>query len=220
MPDNSPTLLDGLSDMAFTPLTIRSTFLLLTRLHYSNRENYGTQRERLQEFIWHKDPAKRTLFIDYDYNYSNKPEALEQRPAIFVGTDAFEFSSMVVDNQKTLSETRDAEQYIKRGSTAIILRHIGRSANDALLLADMTSQFYMGVRKLLQERMRDQLLSFEVARILPSRPFERAPEKADQQFTADVVCPLVYNASWWTFRESHLIKTISMETSLASLTLP
>ena len=218
MIDNAP-ILDGFADLALTPMTIRSTFLLLTRLHYSDIENYGTQRERLKTFVWHRDAKQRTLFIDYDFNFSNKPETLEQRPAIYVGTSDFAFKKSVVDNQKTLTPSRDAEQFFKVAQTTVILRHIAKAPSDALLLGDMTVQFYLGIRKPLQEKMRGNLLGFEVIQMLTSRPFERAPESADQQFMADVVIELLYPASWWTFRESHRIKTVTFDLALQELTI-
>ena len=100
-PENQ-TLLASFANLILGPVSLRRVFLLLTRLHYSDSAHYGEFKERMSEFIWSKDDTKRKLFIDYDYNF--RPTDLEQRPAIFVGTDAISYRRVVIDNQRAVKE--------------------------------------------------------------------------------------------------------------------
>ena len=209
------TMLETLHRVALTPITIRRIFLLLTRIHYSDSDNYGAYKPKLEQFVWAKDDTKRKLHIDFDYDYD--PLKLDKRPAIFVGTSDFDFKQVVIDNQKNQTEDRGGEEFVKQASTNIIIRHIGKTADESWSLGDLSAQYYLGIRKMLQERLKVSKL--EVFKLIASKPFERTTQQADQQFIVDLLINLQYNAAWLTMREGHRIKTVTYAQSLADFAL-
>ncbi len=65
---------------------------------------------------------------------------------------------------------------------------------------------------MLQERLK--VSSFEVIKLMSSKPFERTSQQADQEFIVDLLMNLQYNAAWMTMREGHRIKTVTYAQSL------
>jgi hypothetical protein len=209
------TLLEELATVALTPVTIRKIFILLTRLHYSDPDHFGSLKPKLSKFVWNADIKLRGIHVDFDYNYD--PNNTDLRPAVFVGTSDIDFQKVAVNNQQSQTDDRSGEIYVKRAGTNIILRHIGKTPDETWALADMTSQFYMGITKMLQERLK--VSSFEVVKLMGSKPFERKSQEADSQFIVDLIMNLQYNAAWLTTREGHRIKTITYAQSLADFTV-
>ncbi len=208
-------LLSNLGKIALTPVNIRAVFIMLTRIHYSDPDHYGSLKPKLSPFIWSKDKKIRTLHIDYDYNFD--PQNLDLRPAIFIGTSDIDYRKVAVDNAHSQSEDKASEMYAKIASTNVILRHIGKTPDESFALGDLTAQFYLGMRKMLQERLK--VSAFDVVRLMSSKPFERQSQQADQQFIVDLVLNLQYNAAWLVIREGHRLKTVSYAQSLADFSL-
>ena len=204
IPPPDQSLLDGLRDLVITPYTLRRAFLLLARFHYSDPSHYGILSKKLKNFVWSQDENKRSLRIDLDYEYD--PKKKDERPAIFVGCRDINYSRIVSDNQKSQSEDLASEEYVKDGDTAIIIRHIGGTPDEAFQLSDLSAQFFLGIRKIMIEHVK--LKGYEVQSQLSSRPFERASEQADQQFICDLIIAIKFNAIWNVFRESQRLKTI------------
>lgn len=204
-------LLERLSQIALTPLTIRSIFLMLTRIHWSDPDNFGSLKPKLVNFVWSRDEKQRTVNIDYDYNYDEN--VMSQRPSIFVGTSDFDFLRVVVDNRRGISEDRSTEDYVKLASTNIILRHIGKTPDESWTMADLTTQFFLGMRKMLQEQLK--VHAFEATKLVASKPFERAANQANSQFIVDLLLSLQYNAAWLIVREGHRLKTVTYKQCLA-----
>ena len=207
-------LLDKIGKIALTPVTVRGIFLLLTRLHWSDPNYYGAAKAKLGTLYWAKTEKERTLLVDYDYNYD--PARSDKRPAIYVGTSDFDFRRVVVDNKHSQTDDRAGEQYVSLAGTNVIVRHIGASPDESLAMADLTGQFFLGMRKLIQEALK--VHAFEVGKLAASKPFERAPQSADQQFMVDLIMNLQYNAVWLIWREGHRIKTVTYKQSLDELT--
>lgn len=207
-------LLTRMGQIALTPVTIRGIFLMLTRLHWSDPNYYGASKAKLGTLIWSKDQKVRTLLVDYDYNYD--PARSDLRPAIYTGTADYDFRRVVSDNRHSQTDDRAAESYGMISSTNIIIRHIGATPDESLAMADLTGQFFLGMRKLIQEALK--VHGFEVIKIAASKPFERAPASADQQFMVDLIMNLQYNAVWLIWREGHRLKTVTYQQSLDELT--
>lgn len=203
-------LLDQIGNIALNPVTVRGIFLMLTRIHWSNPDHYGALKPKMQGIVWNKDAKLRTLGVDYDFNFD--PQKLDQRPAIYVGTSDFDFLKVVVDNRRGQAEDNSSEDYTKIASTNVIIRHIGKTPDESWQMADLTAQFFMGMRKLIQERLK--VHAFEVVKMVASRPFERATQQADQQFIVDLILNLQYNAAWLIVREGHRLKTVTYKQSL------
>ena len=201
-------LLEALDNIALTPLFIRKIFLMLVRVHYSDANHYGPYAEKFKNYVW-SNRQDNIFTIDYDYNFD--PLKTDKRPAIYIGTSDIEFRKIVIDNLNSQSPSRDGDLSIKIANTNIVVRHIGKSADESWALGDMTCQFFMGMRKLLQERLRQRVTAFEIVKLTASKPFDRSPQQADQQFTVDLIMDFSYNAAWMTLREGHRIKTVTFE---------
>jgi hypothetical protein len=196
-----------LSEVGWNILTIRRVFLLLTRVHYSNPNNYGRQAAQFKEFVWNADPEKSTLAIDLDFDFD--ATKIEKRPAIFVGTDDVLYRKPIVDNSVGLNEDGSGQEYVYIGSTNVIIRHVGKTADESLAMVDLSRNFFKGMRKMMMEN--GVLSAYEVPRITTSKPFQRSPIQADQQFEADLLISIAFNDAWTIFRESHRITQIDFE---------
>lgn len=205
-----PLIVDGLSKIALNPLTIRKMFLLLLRAHYSDAENFGALKERMAQFVWSKDETAGQLYIEYDYRFDASKK--DRRPAIFCGTSDFNYLATAVNNTKETLDDRSGEQSGKFISTTVIVRHVGKNAEDSLALAELTAAYFMGIRTMLQERVK--VSKFDVVKLVTSRPFERTSEQQDEQFYADLIAEFSYVYIWNTIRESHRIKTIGFKSAL------
>lgn len=209
-------LLDGLAELRIGQVSLRRIFLLLTRLHYSTSDNYGDHKVALKELIWSQDDLKRKIFIDYDYHY--RPNKLEQRPAIFVGTDDVSFRRVVLDNHRKVVEDNSGTVSSYVASTTLIVRHISPTPDEAMAIGELSADFYLGIRQMIKDRMR--VHSFDVGSIRSAKPFARGPDEPDQMFACDLIMPISWIWDWTTTRESHRIKTIGFKEAVESLALP
>ncbi len=205
----SPDVFSQFARIQPTMVSLRRMFLLLTRAHFSDNAHYGGFKDQLAKYVWHRETRQSGLWIDFDYHLDAKK--LEQRPAIFVGTDDITYKQVVTDNRKGTTADNSGKEFVTVGNTTVILRHISSTPDDALTLCELSTQFYLGIRPLMQERV--GFRSYHVAAQKSSRPFDRAPQQADQQFTADLIIALEFNAIWLAVEESHRIKTISFSAS-------
>lgn len=204
-------LTDGLAHIVWKPVSTRRAFQLLTRLHFSNNAHFGQWKERMGEFVWTKEENTK-LFIDLDFNYD--PRSLDRAPAIYVGTDKFSYTQSVVGDVKGVSEDRAGTEYYSAGSTTVIIRHVGKTADEAFALAELSDTFYRGIKKMMLEKAK--LTRYFVRDILSSQPFGPAsPEEADKLFKVDLIIEIGFNDVWLSVQESHLVKTISFKHCLA-----
>lgn len=202
-------LLRDISGLQMTPFNIRRIFLLLTRLHYSNSSHYGDakQQEQFRNYTWDQDPTKSGIKIDFDYHYN--PETLDKFPAIFVGTDDYAFKPLAVDNYHSTDLYNAGEVKARRGETAVIIRHVSSTPDEALQLGDLSYQFFSGIDILMRETLK--LVRYEVPQLKTAKPFLAQKTEADQQFSVDLLIQIAFNATWLIVRESHVIKSISLE---------
>lgn len=203
----NPSLRKFLSEVGWNIVSIRRVFLLLTRMNYSDPVNYGRQTKLFQNYYWNMDSAKSTMAIDLDFDFD--PTKLEKFPAIFVGTDDVLYRSPVIDDHVQLNEDGSGQEYVYIGSTNVIIRHIGKTGDESMALADLSRNFFKGMRKMMMEN--GMLSKYEVPRITTSKPFHRNPQQADQWFEADLLITMSFNDPWTIFRESHRIEHINFE---------
>lgn len=194
--------LDQLSHQMLNIAMARRVFLLLTRAHFSDPSHYGHLAGPLNQCRWSADSAVCTLPVEYDFDYD--PAKTDRRPAVFVGCGDVTMSRKVIDNSSKVTADGKGEEFANVGSYPVIIRHIGKTPDESLLLADLSFQFFLGIRKLMKEKA--QLRLFEVAGVNTTRPFERTGEKTDKTFIADVKLLVECNMSWLIVRESHVIK--------------
>lgn len=212
----SDSLVESLEKLVLSPVSLRRIFTLFTRLHYSDPVHYQGRFEDLSNYVWSADPTRCTLFVDFDYNF--QPKNTERLPAIFVGVSDVKYQKIVQDNRDTETEDRAGVIQIYRALTSVIVRHLSVTPDESLRLAELSAEFFMGIRPLLMERM--HLGMFEVAQQVNTRPFMREATQPDQVFTSDIIMPLEYDVRWESVRESHRIKTVSFSDALAKYALP
>jgi len=213
---NNQKLLEGFADLILGPVSLRRIFLLLTRIHYSDPAHYGEFKDKMAKFVWSQKDTERKLFIDYDYNY--RPTNLEQRPAIFIGTDAVSYRRVVIDNARNVTDDNSGTSSSYAAETSIIVRHISMTPDEALALGEMTAMFYSGMRKNLMQQMK--LHAFDLVNQSSTKPFLRTSEEPDQQFICDTIMRLSYIHDWTTSWESHRVKTISFEAAVTGFSMP
>ena len=184
---------------------LRTLFLLLTRAHYSDSKNYGYLEEQLKCVIWSTDKSVSSIEIaesqNYDMNRDNK------QPAIYVGMDRpFEFAK--VDLASKQAHIPDNSGYFSgqlvRASVGFI--HVFETVDQALLAADCTASFFIGIKQALKDRL--NLSSFEPISISPPALIEKSPERF---FRVDVTFALAFNYSVLVNIESHRLKKFAIE---------
>lgn len=199
-------LLEHCANFALGPVSLRRVFLLMTRIHFSDANNYGPQKEALANFVWHKDANLRKLNIELDYIFDAKRADLF--PGVYVGVGDIDYKQKVTDNRDSSTEDRSGTNRVMEGATTIILRHASQQPDECLQLAELSFGFYTGIREMLMDKMR--LSSMDVRRLSTPRFFTPdSSTEADRKFCADIIMGISFNASWTTFCESHRIKTIT-----------
>lgn len=201
----------GMGSIELTPVTVRNIFLLLTRAHYASSDHFGGWKEVYKKYVWSNDPKVFGLEIDFDYNFN--PKRSDVRPAIFVGCGDFDYGEIVTDDQKATTSAGAGTEFVVSGMTTVILRHVAAAADDALKLADLSKNFFRGIRPIMQSVV--GLKKYHVAAIKSSRPFERSAPQADSQFISDMVIAIAFHDHWQSVQESHLIKKVTWQECLA-----
>jgi hypothetical protein len=207
----------ALDKIHLAPVTIRRIFLLLTRLHYSSPENFGPLKEQMKDYLWHKEPGKGKLHIDFDTKYD--PKQLDQKPAIFIGLDDIEYKKIVLNNHARFTYDTAGEHLIKTAQTKVIIRHVADSADEAMTLENLTCQFFLGIQPIIRDTL-PEVLEYDVIASKSSRPFEKASQQPEQRFVSDTIIALSYVSAWMVTFESHRIKKISFEQCLAECSRP
>lgn len=184
---------------------LRTVFLLLTRAHYSDSKNFGYLEDQLKCLKWSEDKSEATIEVspsqNYDMNRDNK------QPAIYVGMDRpFEFAKLDLSSKQ--SNIPDNSGYfsghVVRASIGFI--HVFETVDQALLAADCTASFFIGIKQSLKERL--NLSSFEPISISPPALIEKSPERF---FRVDVTFALAFNYNVLVNIESHRLKKFAIE---------
>lgn len=203
-------LVDMLKTLPPNQYTFRRIFLLMTRMLYADPNNYGSLADRFSRFIWSKDKKLSTLEVESDFSYD--PANLDTVPSIYVGCGAITYATSVINNQAGSNPDRSASEHQRNASCPVKLTHITKSPDEVQQLGDLTAQYYLGMQTLFQTRM--NIRSYEVAMLTEVRPVKTSNEKADKQFSVDLIINLGFNASWLTFTESSRIKTMTFGQTL------
>ncbi len=184
---------------------LRTTFLLLTRAHFSDPKNYGYLEKKLSCFVYDTDAAASTLSVElsqeYDVNKASK------RPAVFVGLDqAFQFAKVSNDMKHSNFEDNSGESRGFIVNTALSIIHVAETIDQALLLADSSASFYIGITDAIKGQL--ELMSFMPATISPPALIEKGQERG---FRVDVTFSLSFNYVVNANIESHRLKKFAIE---------
>jgi hypothetical protein len=91
-------------------------------------------------------------------------------------------------------------------NTAVSFIHVFESADQALLAADCTASFFVGIKESLRNKL--NLSSFEPISISPPALIEKSPERF---FRVDATFGISYNYSVLVNIESHRLKKFAIE---------
>lgn len=184
---------------------LRTIFLLMTRAHYSDPKNFGYLEEQLKCMVWTPEHSKSALEIDPSYQYDINRD--NRKPGIYVGVDQpCQFSK--IDLNARQGNIPDNSGFFSGQllRTAISFIHVFESADQALLAADCTTSFFVGIKESLRNKL--NLSSFEPISISPPALIEKTPERF---FRVDATFGISFNYSVLVNIESHRLKKFAIE---------
>ncbi len=184
---------------------LRTIFLLMTRAHYSDSKNFGYLEEQLKCVVWDPDHSKSPLEIDPTYQYDINRD--NRKPGIYVGVDQpSQFSKIDLNSRQGNLEDNSGFFSGQLLKTAISFIHVFESPDQALLAADCTTSFFVGIKEALRSKL--NLSSFEPISISAPAAIEKAPERF---FRVDSTFGIAFNYSVLVNIESHRLKKFAIE---------
>lgn len=205
MTDSELARLMHCMDRPLDGANLRSIFLLLTRAHFSDPANHGYLEDTIGCFKYSDDPKESTLSVQLSYNYD--PEKSSPIPAVYVGMDqGTKFGKLDMDNQSAQFADRSGKEYSKLATAGISFIHLARSMDQALLLAESSAAFFMGIRESLKLQL--GLSSFDVLSLSPPALVQKDPER---YFRVDLQCALSFNFVVSVNIESHRLKKFAIK---------
>lgn len=185
--------------------SLRTIFLLLTRAHYSDSKNFGYLEEQLKCAVWDADHSKSTLEIDPSYQYDINRDS--RKPGIYVGVDQpSQFSKTDLNSRQGNLPDNSGFFSGQLLRTVLSFIHVFESADQALLAADCTTSFFVGVKESLRRKL--NISSFEPVAIGAPTLIEKTPERF---FRVDVTFGIAFNYSVLVNIESHRLKKFAIE---------
>ena len=190
----------GLSD----PVILRRIFLLHTRELFSDPNNYANYSE-LKELLYTDNKSTRTLDVDLDFVYDS--EEISKKPAIYVGTGPINFEKQVVNNSAG-TPSDSAFVTTMQARTAINIKHVSNHADVSLMLGALSTNYFGAIRSSIFDNFPD-ILRYEIKQIAGPNLIEGTKIRS---FQTNVTIDLAFDALWSIVRESHLIKSVSIDT--------
>ena len=190
---------------------LRKTFLLLLRSHFSYRDNLGTLEDELGCLLYNPEtPEQATLHVELLHSFA--PGKRSAWPGVFVGFKGTTFSKISMDNQAQEPgkgyDGSTATRVMLRDST-LVVKCVGRSADQAGLLGDSVCDFLFAVSGDLKDAL--GLVSFVPAGISEPRLVEPAPET---HYACDVTYKMLLPYEVSVSFESHRIKKFAIDLRL------
>jgi hypothetical protein len=184
---------------------LRTTFLLLTRAHYSDSKNFGYLEEQLKCMVWDPDHSRSPLEIDPSYQYDINRD--NRKPGIYVGVDQpFQFSKIDLSSRQSSIPDNSGFFSGQLVRSAVSFIHVFESPDQALLAADCTTSFFVGIKDSLRNKL--NLSSFEPISMTAPALIEKAPERF---FRVDSTFGISFNYSVLVNIESHRLKKFAIE---------
>lgn len=184
---------------------LRTIFLLLTRAHFSTAKNYGYLEPQLSCVEWNSDTFKSTLAVELSQEYERAKN--QNTPAVYVGFDQ-PFSFKKIDfSDNTGDHTDNSGRVMGVLTTAILsLIHVAPTMDQALLLADSSTSFFLGTRDSLAYKL--NLIAFDPISISPPAMVDKGPER---NFRVDATFGLSFNYVINANIESHRLKKFALD---------
>lgn len=184
---------------------LRTIFLLLTRAHYSDTKNYGYLEPQLQCVLYSDNANEQSLYVELSQEYDYTKGI--RRPAVYVGFDQpFQFKKIDLSHSqdKTYDNSGQDKGFLVTATLSLI--HVAASQDTALLMADCSTAFFIGIRDALKSKL--NLMSFDPISISPPAMVDKKPE---QYFRVDCMFNLTFNYVVRVNLESHRLKKFALE---------
>ena len=194
------------------PVRLRRIFLMLTREHFSNPENY--LNESLKPIVYNDSSDQSSLDIDLDFIYD--ADEIGKKPAIYIGTTPFNFKKQVINNASASSDDNSVEFYTTECTTAINIRHITTAADLSLQLATQSVNFFGCLRAHLMS-MIPGILQYEIAQLTPPALIEQSKIRV---FQSNITINFAFNSLWASSIEGHRLKRIIFTHDLGFQPMP
>lgn len=184
---------------------LRTVFLLLARAHFSSAKNYGYLEPQLSCAVWDADPFKASLAVELSQEYERAKN--QNTPAVYVGFDQpFSFKKIdLSDNTEDHADNSGRVMGVLTTATLSII-HVAPTMDQALLLADSSTSFFLGTRDSVASRL--NLIAFDPISISPPAMIDKGPER---NFRVDATFGLTFNYVINANIESHRLKKFAME---------
>lgn len=155
--------------------------------------------------VWDPEHSKSPLEIDPTYQYDMNRD--NRKPGIYVGVDQpCQFSKIDLNARQGFIEDNSGFFSGQLMRTSVSFVHAFESPDQALLAADCTASFFIGIKEALRNKL--NLSSFEPISISPPALIEKTPERF---FRVDVTFGISFNYSVLVNIESHRLKKFAIE---------
>lgn len=179
------------------PHTIRKIFKLLMKAHWADSRNHGRYASELC------DSANVTVLLSYELDDKN----LDPIPSVKVKTRATKLDKKTLNNYSGVTKDYQKETTGTIVETLVVFEHMFQDAEQALIAAQSTAEFLLGVRELLMKAFK-----FSMIELVEIGDLQLTDPRPERYYRVDVSLKLNYNIAITVNLESHLIKTV--ETSL------
>ena len=204
--NHEQTLLDGsLKCTQKDPVSLRHIFLLLTRNHFSNPDNFGDVPEVFRRYTYSDKESDRKVTIDLSFNYARKDQG--KTPSVYVNVGDFTFNRDRHADFSRYNSDMSGRVGSNQCTVPITISHLGITGDEALMMGTVTTAFYLGITNVLVEKL--GLLQFSVKQLSQIRPKEI--QSGLTMFESVLSMELTFEVNWETYTESHKIKNISYE---------
>tara|TARA_B100000579_G_scaffold300828_1_gene250769 strand:- start:17857 stop:18498 length:642 start_codon:yes stop_codon:yes gene_type:complete len=185
------------------PVLLRRIFLLHARDLFSDPDNYGNYDE-LKELLYTDNKSTRTLDIDLDFIYDS--EEISKKPAIYVGTGPIQFEKQVIDNSAGAPQDGVSVTTLQ-AKTSIQIKHVSNQADVSLMLGGISTNYFGAIRDTMFNNF-PNVLRYEIKELSGPSLIEGTKIRS---FQTNLSIDLAFDALWSTVRESHLIKSVSID---------
>jgi len=166
--------LEGCERVALDGVRLRRAFLEATRLHWGVASHHGELEAELGCLLYSDDPKKRKLNVELMSIFD--PAKVDAFPGVFVGlAGGVTYRKVAVGNMSFHSDDGATTGYVQAAEAILLFRHVGRSADQALMMAQSTADFLQGAWEPLTARL--GLRAMDVQGFSDSVLVKGAPER-------------------------------------------
>jgi hypothetical protein len=186
--------------------TARKKILTLVRNLYASSDNFIYPEMEISQFTYSSELEKTRLYIENDYMFD--PANTTNVPAVFVGLGDTSVESIVLNDVSTFDSGNEDKYNTVKMTVPVVITHIARDPDEAILLATNTSAFFVAYRDMLTRE--SDIQDIRVAQVgYPKMVETNSP---DRRFQSAVILQLVGNFTVVTSPEENILKKIDLQT--------